>query len=101
MLQISSNLDKAFDALLDTYASLGASLPVISAIDNLFTSNPLVQDTLIHVYKDVLTFHYRALQFFKKRGEHSTTSGGLYVLIQICRLANRPQFGNTTIRWAF
>lgn len=68
MLQISSNLDKAFDALLDTYASLGASFPVITAIDKLFTSNPLVQDTLIHVYKDVLTFHYRALHLFKKRG---------------------------------
>jgi|ERR1700722_2217425 NADH:ubiquinone oxidoreductase subunit E len=101
MLQISSNLDKAFDALLDTYAGLGASLPLISAIDTLFTSNPFIQDTLIHVYKDVLTFHHRALRFFKKRGRAFYQRAAGRVLIQMCRLANCPQVGNTTLRWAF
>src|SRR5437016_4086550 len=90
MLQISSNLDKAFDALLDTYAGLGASLPLITSIDRLFTSNPFIQDILIHVYKDILTFHHRALQFFKKRGRAFYQRAAGRVLIQNVQAGKLP-----------
>jgi hypothetical protein len=44
-------------------------MPIFSAIEDSFTSNPLVQGTLVQVYRDILAFHSRALRFFRKKGK--------------------------------
>ena len=67
-MQISSTVIQAFDALIDAYANLGACLSIFGVIENVFGSNVLVQKVLVDVYKDILTFHRRALRFFRRKG---------------------------------
>ena len=69
--QIASQLKEAFDALLDAYARIGDALPIFSAIDGLLASqgHGYVQQILADVYEDILTFHMRAVVFFKQRGK--------------------------------
>lgn len=68
--QIASQLTEAFDALLDAYARIGEALPIFSAVDGLLASqgHGYVQQILADVYEDILTFHKRAIVFFKQRG---------------------------------
>ena len=59
----------AFDSLLDAYARIGEALPIFSAVDDLFASrrHSHVQQILANVYEDILTFHQRAVLFFRQR----------------------------------
>ena len=66
---MASKSARAFDALLDAYKKIGESIPIISAIDNIFQSNTLVKKVLENVYEDILLFHRRAVCFFKQRGQ--------------------------------
>lgn len=77
--KIASRLDEAFDALLDAYARIGEALPIFSAIDGLSASqgHDHVQQILADVYEDILTFHKRAIVFFKQPGESPVFSYGL------------------------
>lgn len=63
---------EAFDCLLDAYTRIGEALPVLSAVDRLFEngSHDHVQQILANVYEDILTFHQRAVVYFKQRGEY-------------------------------
>ncbi|KAE8440873.1 hypothetical protein EG329_006360 [Mollisiaceae sp. DMI_Dod_QoI] len=63
-LQIASKAINTFDALLDAYQRIGASLPVLSAIDEMFYSKPHVQQVLANIYEDILDFHKRSVVFF-------------------------------------
>ncbi|KAL2041207.1 hypothetical protein N7G274_006152 [Stereocaulon virgatum] len=67
-LQIASRLAEAFDWLLDAYARIGESLPVFSTVDNLISSHrqDCVQQILSNIYEDTLSFHQRAVIFFKQ-----------------------------------
>lgn len=69
-LQIASRLNDAFDALLNAYARIGEALPIFSAIDGLLASRSHghTQQILANVYDDILTFHKRAVVFFKQPG---------------------------------
>ncbi|KAL6721442.1 hypothetical protein ACLMJK_000545 [Lecanora helva] len=66
---VASRATDAFDSLLDAYARIGESLPLIEAIDQIFhdQSNDYIQQILVNIYEDILTFHSRALVFFKQR----------------------------------
>ncbi|KAL9043378.1 MAG: hypothetical protein Q9214_003434, partial [Letrouitia sp. 1 TL-2023] len=68
-LQIASRLVDAFDLLLDAYARIGESLPVIAGVDSLFSlqSNDPVQGILTSTYDDILKFHTRAVAFFRQK----------------------------------
>ena len=69
--QIASQLTEAFDALLDAYVRIGEALPIFPAIVGLLASRDhgYVQQILADVYEDILTFHKRAVVFFKQRGK--------------------------------
>ena len=70
--QIASRVTEAFDSLLDAYARIGEALPVFAAIDGLFTRldhhHGHVEQILANVYEDILSFHKRAIVFFRQRG---------------------------------
>ena len=51
--------------MLDAYEKIGASLPLVSAVDTLFCKHPHVQHILADVFEDILDFHKRAVAFFK------------------------------------
>lgn len=59
----------AFDALLDAYARIGESLPLLAAVEDLFShrSHEEVEQILANVYEDILKFHSRAIRFFQQR----------------------------------
>jgi len=67
--QVASKLNEAFDTLLDAYERIGSALPIIQAIDNLFYSQPHVQQVLANVFEDILTFHKRAIVFFNNKSK--------------------------------
>lgn len=69
IIQVASRLTDAFDSLLDAYARIGESLPVLAAVDTLFSARGEhhVQQILANVYEDILKFHSRALGFFRQR----------------------------------
>ena len=79
------DFDKAFDILLDNYRKISDSLPHVSAIESLFHVHPHVQLLLAHVYKDILTFHERAVAFFKRRGAYTCV---VVFRVQKCSLTN-------------
>jgi hypothetical protein len=58
---------------LETYKRIGENLPLFSEIEDIFHSQTRVQQDLVRVYVDILTFHKRAISFFKQSGEHPTT----------------------------
>ncbi len=67
-------MTEAFDALLDAYERIGSALPIVQAIDNLFYSAPHVQQVLANVFEDILTFHKRAIVFFKQKSKQAHLS---------------------------
>ena len=70
---------KAFDALFDAYRRIGESIPMVSEIANVFSSNGIVKRVLGNVYEDILSFHRRAVSFFKQKGAMASLT---YVLLQ-------------------
>jgi len=66
--QIASKYEKAFDSLLSTYVKIKSALPHFSTVEQLFETNPQIQHVLGNVYKDILSFHLRALNFFTRPG---------------------------------
>jgi hypothetical protein len=50
------------------YVKIKAALPHFSAVEHLFETNPYIQNVLGNVYKDILSFHLRALTFFMRPG---------------------------------
>jgi len=73
-VQVASNLNQAFDTLLDAYEKIGSALPIIKAIDTLFYTRPPVQQVLVNVFEDILTFHKRAIVFFSKKSKQADCS---------------------------
>lgn len=69
--QVASKMTEAFDALLDAYERIGSALPIVQAIDSLFYSRPHVQQVLANVFEDILTFHKRAIVFFKQKSKQT------------------------------
>ena len=67
--QVASQLNEAFDTLLDAYERIGSVLPIIQAIDNMFYSQPHVQQVLADIFEDILTFHKRAIVFFSHKSK--------------------------------
>lgn len=90
--EIATSFTGAFDALLNAYQKLGNTMPIFSAIEDAFTSNLLVQGTLVQVYRDILAFHSRALRFFRKKGRLTFQYVKMYYASDAAefRLANCP-----------
>ena len=70
--QVASQLVGAFDSLLDAYARIGECMPMLEAVDKLFSqrNHDHVKQILAHIYEDILKFHGRAIVFFKDRSEY-------------------------------
>jgi hypothetical protein len=79
-------MTEAFDALLDAYERIGSALPIVQAIDNLFHSAPHVQQVLANVF-DMLTFHKRAIVFFKQKSKQAHL---WYATEELPAYTNRP-----------
>ena len=54
---------------MDAYRKIGESLPLVASIDSTFRSNSMVMKVLANVYEDILTFHKRAVCFFRQKGK--------------------------------
>lgn len=64
LLQISSNLVKSFDAILDVMKTLGPILPRFSEFIPLFKSNERMRYVLGLFFQDILDFYLVSLKFF-------------------------------------
>ena len=53
---------------MDTYQSLGDSLPQFQKYEALFRDSAGMHKVLEYVYEDILEFHRKALKIFRPRG---------------------------------
>lgn len=64
LLQISSNLVKSFDAILEVMKTLGPVLPMFSQLTRLFETNDRMKYVLSLFFEDILDFYQVSLNFF-------------------------------------
>ena len=64
----ASNYIDAFDLLLDAYKDIGNSLPQFGKYAQLFGDKPSVRKVLVDVFEGILTFHKKAMGFFRRSG---------------------------------
>lgn len=64
LLQMSDNLTKSFDAIVEVMAVIGNKLPLFEAYATLFKESSRVVDVLVLFYKDILDFYEITLNFF-------------------------------------
>jgi hypothetical protein len=55
--------------LLEAYAQIGESLPLLADYESLFGENSHMIDALQWIYVDILAFHQRAIRFFQRSSE--------------------------------
>ncbi|KAI9791132.1 MAG: hypothetical protein M1816_004363 [Peltula sp. TS41687] len=68
MLQLASDYTTAFEKLITAYGQIADVLPRFDRFSAAFKENHDFQQVLGFVYADILEFHGRAYQFFRKRG---------------------------------
>jgi len=56
------------------YESLGEELPLVLQYEKAFSEDPNMKKVLSYLYRDVLEFHRRALQYFQQPSMHSLLS---------------------------
>ncbi|KAI2626752.1 hypothetical protein GGR54DRAFT_483461 [Hypoxylon sp. NC1633] len=66
LLQIAATYSDAFHELVDMYAELGESLPLLLRYEDLFRGDSNMQKVLAFIYKDILEFHRLALKYFQQ-----------------------------------
>ncbi|KAK3987161.1 hypothetical protein QBC44DRAFT_271432 [Cladorrhinum sp. PSN332] len=64
LLQITSNIAKSFDAILDVMKDLGPAMPDFSKLGDLFRDNPRLKHVLSLYFTDILEFYLTSLKFF-------------------------------------
>lgn len=67
LLQMSDNLTKSFDAIVEAMAMIGNKLPLFEAYSMLFKENDRVAQVLVLFYKDILDFYEVVLNFFSAK----------------------------------
>lgn len=67
LLQMSDNLTKSFDAIVEAMAVIGNKLPLFEAYTVLFKENDRVAQVLVLFYKDILDFYEIVLNFFSAK----------------------------------
>ncbi|KAF4976357.1 hypothetical protein FZEAL_6955 [Fusarium zealandicum] len=67
ILQHASNYVDAFDSLLDTYQQIGEQIPLLKSYEELFSQHTHMQSLLVMIYQDILTFHAKALRYFRQQ----------------------------------
>ncbi|KAI1376891.1 hypothetical protein F4677DRAFT_459629 [Hypoxylon crocopeplum] len=63
--EVAGSFAEAFHELLDVYAKLGESLPLLHQYQQLFQTDPNMLKVLTTMYKDILEFHRQALKYFQ------------------------------------
>ena len=64
LIQWTSVLKAAFDAIINTTAEIGVLLPEFRKVSKLFTENKQIKDVMVLFLKDILDFYLIALKFF-------------------------------------
>lgn len=69
LLQIAQNHISALERLIEAYAMIGEAMPRFNKLSTAFKDDPEFLQVMGHFYQDILEFHRRAYQFFRKRGK--------------------------------
>lgn len=67
LLQISSQLDAAFDCLLDTCKTIGDNAPRLERNSRVFAVSEDMQKIIAYIYEDILEFYLWSIKFFRRR----------------------------------
>ncbi|KAJ5563904.1 hypothetical protein N7513_000146 [Penicillium frequentans] len=67
LLLVASSYQKAFQELVNTYESLGDSIPLLLQYQELFRTKPHMTRVLSLMYEDILNFHRLAMKYFQQR----------------------------------
>lgn len=79
--QVASSYQKAFQELVNTYESLGDSIPLLLQYQELFRTKPHMTRVLSLMYEDILNFHRLAMKYFQQRRTCSCSCESSYGLI--------------------
>lgn len=72
LLELASAHANIFEKLLNAYAQIAESMPRFDRLQKTFQDHPDFQRVLVMVYSDILEFHTRAYQLFRRRGLNHT-----------------------------
>ncbi|KAH4922495.1 hypothetical protein HBI23_095700 [Parastagonospora nodorum] len=67
LLQVACTFYEAFDTLLDAYQRIGEHIHLLKQYEAYFQNQLHMCHPLALVYEDILAFHGKAMQFFKKK----------------------------------
>jgi hypothetical protein len=65
LLQLTSSLRAAFDAVVSTMAEIGELLPEFKRAIAIFDQNVAIKEVMVLFFRDILDFYLVALNFFK------------------------------------
>lgn len=68
-IQLSSSVSTIFDKLIDAYAKLAEAMPPTDRLQSAINDDASFRIVLALIYVDILEFHRRAYNFFRRRGE--------------------------------
>ncbi|RDW57006.1 hypothetical protein BP6252_13924 [Coleophoma cylindrospora] len=68
MVLKASHYSETFDAILSAYEAIGQELTFLLTNEEIFKRYPLMQRILGWIYSDLLEFHIKAQQYFRRRG---------------------------------
>ncbi|KAH8173584.1 NACHT domain-containing protein [Sarocladium implicatum] len=66
LLWITRNYSKALSSLLDLYRDLSKQMNFLQAIKSQMNDSNNIRQVLVWIYKDILEFHVKAMEFFAK-----------------------------------
>jgi hypothetical protein len=69
ILLVASNHLEYFTTLLERYEEIGENIQLFLRLEKLDVSNGRIHQSLALIYKDVLEFHQKAHNFFKRNGK--------------------------------
>ncbi|KAF2116189.1 hypothetical protein BDV96DRAFT_645526 [Lophiotrema nucula] len=64
---VACTFAEAFNTLMEAYQRIGEHLPLLSQYEVLFRNEPQMARVLVMMYEDILSFHYKAMSYFKKK----------------------------------
>ncbi|ORY19419.1 hypothetical protein BCR34DRAFT_128195 [Clohesyomyces aquaticus] len=67
MLLVAGSYSDALNTLLDAYEEVGEHMPLLIQYEAMVSQSPSLQEILGLVYKDILTFHCKAMKHFRQR----------------------------------
>ncbi|KAH7110085.1 hypothetical protein B0J11DRAFT_448466, partial [Dendryphion nanum] len=57
----------ALNMLLDSYQEIGEHMPLLGQYESQISNNPYLQEIVGLIFKDILTFHHKAMKHFRQR----------------------------------